>query len=781
MAALLLVDTAVAGYQTIVAAARTTVIEFNRYEDTYESILGKINPALTYATVGFVQHGSASSPLYSLVKKEGVVRVADIKKMESNWDRLLYFFQQLNARHGATTIDLISCSLYKNPDWIDAIRILEEKTGINFRASSNNTGNLKSGGDWIQESDGVDIRDIYFTDAIREFIGLLFISYVCNIPDMLTADKYDMYMVSASRPVLGMTTLSTPMDVFASRWNNQDAAIPSAISITDVSAYVSIANTTFAAIKTNGTVVSWGSSSQTYPVPAGLSSVKAIATTDYAFAALKTDGSVVAWGDANYGGSAPSGLSDVVAIAASQSVFVALKSDGTVVGWGDSFNGATIPPGISGVIALTATSLGFTALKADGTIYIWGNEAYPPVNIPFDTITNVRSIIPSDDSIAILKNDGSVVMHGDEIYNQTMPANLSGVVAITTNKSAYAALKSDGSVVAWGYQWAGGSAPTDLTNVIGLVFVPYASFAALKSDGSVVTWGDSYYGGEAPSGLTNVRNIVSTNGAYAALKQDGTVVAWGDSTLGGLAPDNLSNVISISSNSYGAFAALKADGTIIGWGNNLVGGYNPTYITNAVAIIPTNNGFGALMSSNPYITAQPVDLSVNPIPCFPAGTRVLTAEGFKAVEKLGRADKLITADGRAVSFIRYYSLLRQTTPETAPYLIPAHTFGPQQPATTIVLSPLHAFQSRQGVWQIPRVAARDYPAIRQVHVGSPMLYFHLKLPNYLQDNIVLEGGVVAESFGGREYAHETDIYTYRADLGGFTRKISSQGVKTCTP
>ena len=72
-------------------------------------------------------------------------------------------------------------------------------------------------------------------------------------------------------------------------------------------------------------------------VPSGLSGVKAIYSTGFAFAALKEDGTVEAWGSSSYGGSGvPSGLSGVKAIYSTNRAFAALKEDGTVEAWGNS-------------------------------------------------------------------------------------------------------------------------------------------------------------------------------------------------------------------------------------------------------------------------------------------------------------------------------------------------------------------------------------------------------------------------------------------------------------
>ncbi|MGY3945715.1 hypothetical protein, partial [Aeromonas tecta] len=61
----------------------------------------------------------------------------------------------------------------------------------------------------------------------------------------------------------------------------------------------------FAALKQDGSVVTWGSTGSggdSSAVQAQLTNVKAIYNAQGAFAALKQDGSVVSWGNAGFGG-----------------------------------------------------------------------------------------------------------------------------------------------------------------------------------------------------------------------------------------------------------------------------------------------------------------------------------------------------------------------------------------------------------------------------------------------------------------------------------------------
>ena len=45
-------------------------------------------------------------------------------------------------------------------------RAIEREAKANFAASTDLTGNPKAGGDWVMESDNVNVRDVYFWYAV---------------------------------------------------------------------------------------------------------------------------------------------------------------------------------------------------------------------------------------------------------------------------------------------------------------------------------------------------------------------------------------------------------------------------------------------------------------------------------------------------------------------------------------------------------------------------------------------------------------------------------------
>jgi hypothetical protein len=393
----------------------------------------------------------------------------------------------------------------------------------------------------------------------------------------------------------------------------------------------------FAALKGDGTVVCWGDPRYGGTTPAGLGGVTQIFSTAAAFAALKSDGTAVSWGDYYFGGTAPAGLGGVTQITSNYSAFTALKSDGTVVCWGDANYGGTTPVGLGGVTQIFSTVAAFAALKSDGTVVSWGSE-FLGGTIPAG-LGDVTQIFSNNSSFAALKSDGTVVCWGDANYGGTTPAGLGGVTQIFSNGYAFAALKSDGTVVSWGGVFDFDVIPgtTPITTPAGLngvtqIFSNEVAFAALKSDGTVVCWGDAGSGGTTPAGLGVVTQIFSTYSAFAALKSDGTVVCWGDAGSGGTTPAGLGGVTQIFSTRF-AFAALKSDGTVVSWGSPDGVGAAPAGLSGVV-------GFANPFTDDRLLLPQP------PLPTLEAPTiDPLTGDDFLTVSEYENG-LLIRGSGR---------------------------------------------------------------------------------------------------------------------------------------
>jgi hypothetical protein len=166
------------------------------------------------------------------------------------------------------------------------------------------------------------------------------------------------------------------------------------------------------------------------------------------------------------------------------------------------------------------------------------------------------------------------------------------------------------------------------------------------------------------------------------------------------------------------------------------------------------------------------------LPCFVAGTRIMTPTGEKLVEDLRSGDIILSADGRKLPATIYSTKIAKTTNQTAPYLIPANAFSKSYPPQDIILSPKHAIQSRKGVWEIPQFAEGRYPAVQKTKVGEAVEYFHIELPNFFTDNVIANGSV-CESLGSKAQSQLKGkaLYTFNKKLNGFTRYNPTESIK----
>jgi hypothetical protein len=369
----------------------------------------------------------------------------------------------------------------------------------------------------------------------------------------------------------------------------------------------------FVAVKIDGSIHCWGSSSSGGDCSAysGLTGVTAITSTMYAVAATLSDGSVVCWGDSTSGGSC-SGLTGVSAVSSTYRAFSALHNDGSVTSWGSSDYGGA--PGVdvsSNVILVVGAELAFAALKSNGDVVAWGDGNYGGTST---TYTSVTSIFASKGSFGVIKTTGAVECWGSDGDGFARTDNVAsdlttGVVSVYVGAHTAAALKSDGSVVTWGRDSEGGDSTTvDVSSNVDVIFSSYAAFAALKTDGSVVSWGDADYGGNSGAVSSDLSSgvifVYSNEMAFAALKDDGSLVTWGDLSTGGdssAVASDLTSVISVTS-SQKAFAALTAPGVVVVWGD---GGYGGSVTSAEMSLL--SSGVTAIYASEGSFVALKTD------------------------------------------------------------------------------------------------------------------------------------------------------------------------------
>jgi uncharacterized protein YjbI with pentapeptide repeats len=538
--------------------------------------------------------------------------------------------------------DMMACALYSDVNWKYIIDKLETQTGVTIRASTDDTGAATLGGDWFLETHAsMNLKTVYFTEAIEEYNGTLFTRF------------YNRKRYTTKGAAVGSI----------SGWGYSNVSLPfSSVSSNLTSDCIAIYsnNYSFAILKTNGSVVTWGSSSDggnssIYNADGSLTSVAsslssgvvAVYSMPNAFAALKDNGSVVTWGYYSYGGNssiykldgsvvsvASSLSSGVVSIYSSYYAFAALKSNGSVIAWGAYWAGGDVNYPFttnlsSGVVSIYSTFYAFAALKTDGSVITWGNESYGgnSSSVAASLSSGVVTIFSNDYAFAALKSNGSVITWGYSSYggnSSSVTSSISsGVITVYCNTYAFAALKTDGSVVTWGdtTQTGGGSTTGwggnsmyayDLRSgsPVVAVYPNWNAFAALKADGRIVAWGNNGNGGSSYPITDDVVKIYPGSEAFAALRSNGSLTVWGNYTRGGTPSGSelsnvSSNVTAVYPNDQGAYPVVKKNGDIYQWGP--FGGSPPvTTGANALFIDANFQDFAALRTN-----ATTFDLSMS--------------------------------------------------------------------------------------------------------------------------------------------------------------------------
>ena len=169
-------------------------------------------------------------------------------------------------------------------------------------------------------------------------------------------------------------------------------------------------------------------------------------------------------------------------------------------------------------------------------------------------------------------------------------------------------------------------------------------------------------------------------------------------------------------------------------------------------------------------------------PCILGTTKVKTTDGFIEASKLKNNTIIVTHDNRKVPIVNIYASDITTSEKNSPYIIPAHYFTRNYPKKKFMISPLHAVATNKKAleWFIPREHGQK---LKRMQYGEKIKYYHIELPNWLTDHLVLEGETLVESYGvnfhkGLDsvfYIRSRETGYYKRDLEAYKRILSSKG------
>ena len=262
----------------------------------------------------------------------------------------------------------------------------------------------------------------------------------------------------------------------------------------------------------------------------------------------------------------------------------------------------------------------------------WG---YPDQQSVPPDLTNVIAIACGDAYGLALESDGRVADWGGgySAGQAPVPAGVSNIIAIAAGGLDSLALKSDGSVVAWGTNSFGlTNVPMELTNVVAIA-AGWDFNLALKADGTVVAWGNNESGqANVPADLARVVAIAANVECSMALRADGAVVAWGAISN---VPANVTNVLQVATGGYDDMV-LQADGSIIGWGENASGEDNiPSGLSNVVEIAIGYSEGAALKADGTMVAWGANEFGQSIIPTGLQNVITIRSSGYQNLALIG--------------------------------------------------------------------------------------------------------------------------------------------------
>lgn len=351
------------------------------------------------------------------------------------------------------------------------------------------------------------------------------------------------------------------------------------------------------ALRTDGTVLSWGSD-QSGQLGAGvlpfettpgrvlsLPGIQGIAAGVNHSLAIALDGTVWAWGSNDAGqlgdGSTKNrsnpvqvpGFAGVSRVCGGDSFSLALRTDGSVWAWGENSDGvlgdgtqrsSSVPVQISGLGAVSAIACGnrhALALRVDGGVWAWGSNAQGALGdgstvdqrrpVLVSALGSASTIAAGNNFSAALKPDGSVWEwgisapytnpHGPPRTTPVQTPGLTGISTITATVNSYGLVAIHGDGTNW-WRWTTASAPEAQAAVgpLRAVAAGYGQGFLLQTNGLVLGFGGGNGFGSLGDGTTTYRDA------------PGPVIG-------------ISNIVQVASGTWHGMA-LDAAGNVWTWG-----------------------------------------------------------------------------------------------------------------------------------------------------------------------------------------------------------------------
>ena len=552
-------------------------------------------------------------------------------------DLLVSLVRDFNTTH----LDFLACNTLRNPKWKHLYDSLEQETGVVIGASSDRTGNLNYGGDWVMENTNENIETIYFTNAIEYYKYLLDYS----VGSILYVKQGILYAYGNNDS--GQAGMATPTFL----------SLPTAVPFVDSSGNSLVSNIkqinygyghTIITL-TDGTV--WGSGyNEDYELGLGdqvnrtnftllnISNVSQVSCGGYHTIVLKNDGTL--WGTGyNYN---------------------------YVLGLNDRNNRTTFTQlNISDVVQVSCNWAGTIVVKNDRTLWGTGGNILGELGLG-DTVdrptftqlnlSDVAYVSCGENHTVVLKNNGTLwgtgynldgeLGLGDTVNRTTFTQlNITDVDKVICGGFITTVIKNDGTLWGTGNNFNGELGLGDTVNRttftqlnifnVSKVLGGDSHTAVLKNDGTLWATGafsNWFAGDERVSSLTF--GLIDSQITYPTSSvqsqpqlQSPTIQPWSITNNSTTRRIRLTSPVS---NSPAPFTYTTSDSSIA----TIEGDYLTLYRASSVTITATQLATDVYLSASTSVTMNLSYFTFITDICFTEGTPILTDQGIFPIETL---------------------------------------------------------------------------------------------------------------------------------------------------
>ena len=177
MANVLLIDSTLADKQVFYdsANANTFPIIYNSTSKTDEllALFRRKFPGSSIQRISLAFHGRGGNFMARFMNNKALFEEGDLAENQTSFSDNVTFLIGCIKEFHVSYIDFLACNTLQYSNWKSYYGLLAIQTSVVVGASNDATGNIKYGGDWVMESNGEDIKQIYFTDGIDYYKYLL--------------------------------------------------------------------------------------------------------------------------------------------------------------------------------------------------------------------------------------------------------------------------------------------------------------------------------------------------------------------------------------------------------------------------------------------------------------------------------------------------------------------------------------------------------------------------------------------------------------------------------